>query len=201
MIGFEHYSKIKNNYCICYLGVSDEYLIQLRMLYPAIHTRFPELNLYLACKDESLRWLTGVENAVPITLLKSRKSEFVHIKELTFDGKVHPVYDLMTASEVPIYAKIKPTERTTKCVIISRGQHPTVSLMDRQILRLRHIAQEQGYSVEVNTSITGAGLVMGVESPDLFEAISQGIKTTLVPTGFGTELYKKLAPDGDVLSI
>ena len=49
--------------------------------------------------------------------------------------------------------------------------------------------------------ITGAGVVVGVESPGLFLAAAKGLETHLVPTGVGTRLYKKLCPQGNIIEV
>ncbi len=42
MISFIEYAKISDNYCICYFGYADEYLVQLRMLQPILEREFDE---------------------------------------------------------------------------------------------------------------------------------------------------------------
>ena len=58
----------------------------------------------------------------------------------------------------------------------------------------------QGYQVQIEGEMNGAGWVIGVENEYLFQAVFQGIKTSLVPTGIGTEFYKSLS-DGEIIDI
>ncbi len=89
---------------------------------------------------------------------------------------------------------ITPKDSTTRCLILTEGFYPTKNLTTDQINKISIFAEKSGYYVEINKEIRGAGLVIGVENPNLFKAASQGIKTMLVPTGVGTHLYKKMFP-------
>jgi hypothetical protein len=46
-----------------------------------------------------------------------------------------------------------------------------------------------------------ASAVIGVENEYLFLAAGMGKDTYLVPTGLGTELYKKMFPENKVMKI
>ena len=64
------------------------------------------------------------------------------------------------------------------------------------------MAAYKNYDVQINPEyhmISQAGWVIGVEGAPIFEAASRGIKTSLVPTGMGTNLYSKLFPNGEIL--
>ena len=200
MIGFEHYAKIRNNYCICYFGVAEEYLVQLKMLYDSMNHRFPDLNLYLGCKDESLHRLNGIDKILPLSQIKVRKRDFIHIKELTYDGKNHPVETFMKESDVSIWMKAKETpQETNKGVILTKGHYPTTNMMEKEISFLKKYISEKGYEPQVDADIENAGFVAGVENPDLFEAAYRGIKTALLPTGKGENLYRSLVPNGEII--
>ena len=79
MIGLEHYASIKNNYCIGYFGNANEHLIQLKLLRPFMERKFPGLNIYLGCKDESMEYLRDCDNVIPISEMRKRKTEFASI--------------------------------------------------------------------------------------------------------------------------
>jgi len=203
MIRFTNYANICNNYCICYFGYSDEYLVQLKLLQPIIERHMKGLNIYLGCRDEKVGILSGCERILKIADLKVRKDDFAHIRELQYNGSTHPIEDLM--KEVgDIDYRINPSiqgDRTVKCVIITKSNHPTSSLLEKQTKTLSIMAKEEGYSVEFDSDISNSGLVMGVESYGLFEAASRGIETRLVPTGVGTRLYKRMFPNSKVLNV
>jgi len=202
MIGFEQYSRIKNNYCICYFGYSDEYLVQLRILKPVFEQHFPGLHICLGCKDDKTHMLRDTGHLLTISKIKVERKSYAYIREVRFNGKTHPIEDLLVESkirtvELPILQQPRTNNR---CVIITQGAYPTKPLTSQEIQNLKGSVSNQGYEFEIDTDISGASLVMGVESVGLFEAAAQGISTKLVPTGFGTRLYKLLFPNGNILA-
>lgn len=202
MIAFEKYSKIRNNYCICYFGYSDEYLVQLRLLKPLIEHRFPGLNLCFGCRDDRADLLRGCNGLLIASRIKAERENFAHIRELRYNGRSHPVEDLLEESQIQqrcVHHTIKPRE-TDKCVIIAEGNYPTVGLTKAIKEQLQRMAKDEGFGdIQIGGDISGASLVLGTESVQLFEAAGQGIRTILVPTGVGTRLYKSMFPNAEVL--
>lgn len=204
MIGLTNYAKIKNNYCVCYFGYSDEYLVQLRLTKPYMNKAFSGLNIYIGCKDSSISFLDGMEHVLKLTDIKVRKPDFAHIAELRYDGGAdHPIERFLRESGITGYPLPHMTiERpTNRFVIIAESTYPTRPLMERQIERLKQHAWERQMEPVVTSDITGAGVVVGVESPGLFLAAAKGLETHLVPTGVGTRLYKKLCPQGNIIEV
>lgn len=198
MISFTDYSKIANNYCICYFGHADEYLVQLRLLKPLLSKEFPEINIYYGCKDEKIHILGNCERILKLSELKIRKTEFAHISEIKSNGQTHPIEDLLIESGITKFAiDIPKAVKTDRCVIISNGYFPTKPLEKDKIDRLK---KRTPMHCEIDTDISGAGLVMGVESAALCEAAAKGIETVLVPTGVGTRLYKNMFPKIKIFS-
>lgn len=199
MIEFPLYKEIKDKYCVCYFGQSDEYLVQLRLLKPIIERHFKGLTLVIGCKDEK-SYLVG-ENYTMYSELRSNRFQFGQIYELKFDTKNHPVEKFLQQAEIHDYFIDVPLieDHTTKCVILTNGYYPTMPMEQNKVDQLSLLAKKQGYDVEINTSIKNAGLVIGVENPLLFEAASQGTATQLYPTGVGTRLYKNMFLNGIVL--
>jgi len=200
MIRLEQYAKIKNNYCLCYFGYSDEYLVQLRLLKTVLEKRYPGLNLCFGCKDDKTHLLKGCSPILKVSEIKINRHTYAHIRELRFN-KDHPVADLMIESGITNFAiqqQIAPPQ-TQKCVIIKGGAHPTSPLETKDIERFKTMASEAGFEPEVSDNIENAGWVIGVESVPLFEAAAKGIKTTLVDTGVGTWLYKQMFPNADTV--
>lgn len=203
MISLAKYSKIKDNYCICYFGNCHEYLVQINLLQSAIVRRFPELHIYISCRDEYVNLLQG-SNIIPISLLKSQKENFAYVKEIRFDNSEHhPVEKFMKDSDVHdlcVNNKLNE-EYTVKCVLITKGVYPTKSLMHDQMLKAERRIIDEGYEMDINGCVDNAGWVIGVESADLYKSGAQGIRTTLIPTGIGTNLYKKMFPVGEIWRI
>lgn len=199
MISFTDYAKIANNYCICYFGYADEYLVQLRLIKPLLEKKFPDINIYLGGKDEKTHILGNDDKVLKLSELKIRKTEFAHISEIKSNGETHPIEDLLIGAGITNFAIDCPQSvKTHKCVIISSGVFPTKPLEKDKIERLK---KRTPMHCEIDTDISGAGLVMGVESAALCEAAAMGIETVLVPTGVGSRLYKKMFPNLQVVHI
>lgn len=203
LIEFPKYAKIKDHYCVCYFGHSDEYLVQLRLLKPIVERKYPGLQLFFGCKDDKTDLLKPCENILKISELRLRRYDFAHIKELKYDNKIHPVEEFLTNTGLADYFVDESLEPivTTKCVIITEGTYPTKPLEKRQIEQIKRMVADQGFQPEINTSIQNSGLVVGVESVGLFEAAGLGIATTLIPTGVGTRLYKNMFSKSSIMDI
>jgi hypothetical protein len=201
MIDFAKYAKIKDRYCLCYFGYSDEYLLLLKHVQPLLERKFPGIQLTFGCKDDKADIFSDCPSILKLSEIKIRREEFGHVRELRFNGKTHPIEDLLDECDIPDWSLVgEPTDvHTRKCVIVTRGNYPTKDLERHQLEILKRLAKEKGYEAEIDADIRAAGLVMGVESMSLFKAAASNIRTKLLPTGIGTRLYRKLFPFGEVL--
>lgn len=202
MISFESYSKIANNYCVCYFGNSDEYLVQLKLLKPIIEKEFQDLNVYIGCKDEKLDLLEGCNQTLKLTELKIRKNNFAYISELRCNGSTHPIEDFLIGAKIANFA-IQPQDqqKTQRCVIVTKSSFPTNPLERAKIEKLKSMATSNGMYCELDSDIKGAGMVVGVESVQICQAAARGIETILIPTGVGTRLYRSLFPKLKLMDI
>lgn len=202
MIPITQYAKVKDRYCLCYFGYSDEYLVLLRLIKPLLERRYPGLQLCLGCKDDKTHLLGNCRPILRMSQIKGERENYAYVREMGFDGISHPVEVLLSEaniSEATICDQILP-RNTNLCVVVTKGNYPTKDLTRKQTETISKSVQEQGYVVEVNAPVENASLVAGVESVGLFEAASRGIRTILMPTGFGLRLYKMLFPFGEVES-
>jgi len=201
MIAFEDYVKVKNNYCICYFGNCNEYLVLLEMLRPRIEAKFPGLNFYIGCKDDCLSYFSVLDKILPISELKIRKNEFAHIKELKYDSQDHPIQKILEESEVEkiTLGLLNCNERTTKAIIVKENTYPVNPLNSQQIATAIRIAESRGFQVEFSNDWANSGLVIGVESEAVVRAARAGIPTILADNGIGTKFYKKIFPDLELL--
>lgn len=200
MISLPEYAKIKDNYCVCYFGPLDEYLLQLSLLKPAIERHFPGLRLFIGCRDDKAG---AIDSADVITMSDIRQNKFLvaHVRELRFNGSTHPVEDMLIEAGISnaVVTTNSQDSHTERCVILTKGNYPTISLNDDKVNRLKAMAIKEGFVPVVDQDTHGAGLVVGVESYQLFRAASMGIRTKLIPTGVGTRLYEKMFPYGIVM--
>lgn len=194
-----HYAKIKDNYCIAYFGNSDEYLVQLKLLRPFMEKTFPGVQVYLACKDEAFSWLAGSERCYNQTSFEKERLNFAYVRELTCNLRsgIHPVEEFLKESDVPCGPLSQPQEKwqSRQCVLLTKGCSPTQSLSEQLIKTNCNLIHRRGFQVQVDAEITTeTGWVVGVESAALFQAAADGIKTTLIRTGIGENLFKSMFP-------
>jgi len=201
MFALPEYAKVKDNYCLCYFGASDEYLTQFKLLRDVIQQRFEGLCLYFGCKDDKTHLLGDQPDVMKASELKMKKRQFAQIKYIEFNGETHPIEDLLVQSQITNFAVTVPEiEHSSKMVITTRGSYPTVPLTRNQIDMLRKIGQRAGYDVEIDTNWQDAGWVAGVECVALYEAAGAGLKTSLVATGIGRRLYQRMFPQGEIIN-
>lgn len=203
MIGLEAYSKIKNNYCICYFGQCDEYLVMLEMLRPHIERTFPGMNFYIGCRDESLTVFDNPEyRTMPLSRLKVLKDTFAHIKELKYENVGHPVEKIIEDSGVRgIAVPCGLPCQTQKATIITHGSYPTGPLGERQIEAATKFAKSRGFEPSINGDWKNSGMLIGVESVGLLKAAATGIPVFLAPTGCGWQLVKKMFSNVEIWTV
>jgi len=203
LIAFEEYAKIKNNYCICYFGQSDEYLVALELLRPLIERSFPGMNFYISCRDESLTVLADPSNKVlPISQLKIKKDTFAHIKELKYEQDGHPVERFVTESGLMnLGIPISLRDLSDIGMIVTHGNYPTKPLTARQIAHATKVVQARGLRSQQDGDWRHAGLLIGVESVSLIRAAASGIPVILFDNGIGTKFLKKMFPSIEILTL
>ncbi|MHA2043247.1 MAG: hypothetical protein ACW99G_00550 [Candidatus Thorarchaeota archaeon] len=197
------YAKIKNNYCICYFGPADEYIVQLLYLRPLIEEKLPGIKIHIGCRD-GLSYLANQNERMEIkSTIKEKKRSYAHLKELKCNMEDHPIYDLLEKSNLLNLPKKETKEAyTQRCIISSRGMRPTRDLTTNQIKAINQRYKLQGFKeIYISDDIEGAGIVVGVESTVFYKAACAGIKTVLVPTGLGTDLYKSIVKRPEILNL
>lgn len=148
MIPLHEYVKIKDNYCLCYYGESDEYLVLLRLLKPIIENHLPKLKLHISCKDEKAYLL---DNAVKLSEGSLGKFKFAHAKEIKYSGEGHPIEELIAEIGINAISVTEIAEVTNNnCVIVTKGNHPTKSLNSRQISAIKQKCIERNYETEID---------------------------------------------------
>lgn len=221
-VPFPHYVRIKDNYCCNYLGIAPEYVVALRLLKPQIEKQLPGLKLWIGCRDEFGYLLAGESQVVFQSEMEKRKNEFAYIREIRNNATSHSILDLMVQSEIkiePIPKKIGDVSEKI-CLICPEGIEPTKSMSEASLDIAAHEAARLGYTPivvgsDVHHSIKkihlrpqgedkikyakAAGWIVGVENEYLFLGASSSIKITLVESGIGTSLFKKLFPYTEVI--
>jgi hypothetical protein len=201
MIPLPEYAKIKDNYCIAYFGYSKEYLVQLRLLRPYIEEAFPGIQIYLCCKDD----LTYLFKDEPRTLDKStlmgNKKQFAYIREISYKKEIHPVEELMDESEIEIKPISTKEGNIGSAVLLTNCCSPVKSLNHYQIKSAIQLAELKNCTIAINEPYENYDWVIGVENEQLYEAAAQGKKVTLIPTGIGENLFKKMFPFAEIVEM
>ncbi len=200
---FSRYARVKNNYCISYFGSANDYIVQLIKIRPRIQEAFPDVRIYIGCKDSLVDIIGKEEDILWLSTIKFGKLNFAHIYELKCNTREHPVEMFLEESNINYKSICKEScVATLNCSIYPyTGSYPAHSLNVDQIDIIKDHAKNLGFNVNVNCGIDGAGWVIGVENEFIFEAASRGIKTSLIPNGLGTNLYKKMFPCGEIFKI
>jgi len=126
------YAKVKNRYCIMYVGNCNEYLVQLKLIRPSIEKIYPGIEIYLVCKDDAYYLLEDS----PKTLKANEyvKERYGYTRELFCDMQNHPVEELLKESHIPkLLLKTKQNKGGNLCSIYPFGASPTRSLSREQI--------------------------------------------------------------------
>lgn len=219
MIGLSHYSSIRNCYCFAYFGLVPEYLVQLRILRPILSQSRPDIELFIACRDEFAFLLEDEPNVITFSSFPANSHRFAYVRQIStnVDGE-HSIYTIALESlKEPVQIPASP--RTgSRCLVCPDAALPTRSLSSTK--EAKAYAESKGYSVQVVGSdihngktpvdcrpsgadklklVRQSDWVIGPENEFLFEAVRLGIKTTLMPTGRGHELYRILCPKGEIL--
>ena len=191
-VALPQYAKIKDRYCIAYLGCSDEYLIQLLSLRPNMEKRHG-VPIYLSCRDQVFHLLEQSDRTLLYTTLKDNERYFPYIFNMTCNLVEHPVEAMLLESDVPIKV-VRPDapDGNGKCVIFPDGTIPTHPMTKAQVERCVALAHRRGLTPHIGGSYEGASLVIGVENWQLFSAAAKGIPVALVPSGLGTNLYRRM---------
>jgi hypothetical protein len=183
-----------------YVGNCNEYLVQLKLIRPSIEKIYSGIEIYLACKDDAYYLLEDS----PKTLKASEyvKERYGYTRELFCDMQTHPVEELLRESNIPkLLIRTEQKKGGNLCSIYPFGASPTRSLSREQIEKVEKYVVSKNMQPVINGGLESAAWVIGVENEFTALAPTQGIKTTLIPTGIGENLYKSLYYNLDVFKI
>jgi hypothetical protein len=101
------YAKIKNNYCVGYLGDNPELLLQLKVVRPFIEKELPGIKIFVACQDRLVHVLEGEERIILESELSDKISEcaFAYYRELDRNDP-HSVKIFLNESNIPYSSEV-----------------------------------------------------------------------------------------------
>lgn len=196
------YREVKDKYCVCYFGPCNEYITLLLGLRKQVEDQLPGLQLYIGCKEN----LCGYEKTVPEPAIIQMTREpwgtsFGHIREIRCNMVNHPVEQFFKESQIDIKpAEHKPDPGNRVVYLCPNGTSPTRSLTEQHAASLANWYTEAGYIVRKDGPLHDVGLVVGVESVQLWSAALAGKDCVLCDSGLGTALFRVICPWGQVIS-
>lgn len=173
--------------------------MQLKLLRPLMEKTFPGVKVYLACRDDCMYLLAGEDRILSKTELKEHKHLFGYIRELLCDMQSHPVESFMNESDIPCGPICEEIDADGDCVLLTNGVIPVRPLNGEQIKKAINHIRKNGCEPQINGDINRAGWVVGVECEQLYLAAAVGKRVSLIPTGFGEKLFKKMFPKSEIL--
>lgn len=159
---------------------------------------FPGVKVFIACRDDCLYLLQNEPRIITKTQLKDSKNMFGYIRELLCDMQSHPVEEFMKESDIPCGPICKPLKTNGNVVVLTNGIIPVKPLNGNQIKEIIEYVRSQGKEPILNGDINDASWVLGVECENLYLAAAAGKRVTLIPTGFGENLFKNMFPESEI---
>lgn len=86
-IPYNDYVKLKNKYCVQYYGVEEHFLIQLIKLKSKIKLKYPEIDLYISCKDEFHQ--KYINDTIPKS--KTFNNQYAYVRKITYNNVSNPI--------------------------------------------------------------------------------------------------------------
>lgn len=181
-----------------YFGFCNEYLLVLEYIKPFILEKYPGINLLLACRNDLQN---KFPNFISYSEVIEMKKELVYLKEIKCNLTTHPIDDFISENKLNIQPIISEPARSKICVVYTKGMLPTKSIDKNTTEIIVDKIKRQGYQTYVDLDVEDPGYIVSVENEFLVKAGLQKTKIGLIPTGLGTELYKKIFPTVDILKI
>jgi hypothetical protein len=204
MISLPEYATIKDYYCLAHWGHNKEYLLQMCFLRPYMEASFPEIKIFISCRDEHMYLLNGQERILQKSKVIENKNQFAYIREICNNQQTHPVEDFMNESEI-YFSKIANQNSKYSvpgsCVLLTQSNQPTKQLTSYQLQKITEHVEKFHIDIQINKPPESFDWIIGVENELLYDQAAKGKKVTLIPTGVGENLFKNMFPDAEILKI
>lgn len=163
---------------------------------------FPNIDIFLSFKDEAMYLVENEHRIITKKELKESRGNFGYVREIICDMKSNPIYDFMKESDLKCgpLATVANTSNQ-KCTLLTTGIFPVKCLDEKQIEKVKEIVKNKGFQLEINSNIQDSSWVIGVESESLYLAASMNKMVTLIPTGFGENLFIEMFPFCNIIKI
>mgnify|MGYP007120766170 CR=1 FL=1 len=166
-----------------------------------MESTFPGIQVHLACKDDAIYLLKNEDRIITQSELKENKNHYAYIRELKCNMQSHPVEDFMKESDIKCGPIRTNQNRGGRCVLLTGGVIPVRPLTGEQIKNAISHIQRSGQQPEINGSVENADWIVGTECEQIYQAAADGKQITLIPTGFGENIFKSMFPDIQILRL
>jgi hypothetical protein len=213
---FSQYAKSIDNVCFLYNGLIPEYVVQLDYLLPFLRKSYPDLKFGLVVRDEFI--CLSYYEATPRSQVLDGYYSFVKEFKTNPSGP-HPILNFIQGTSIS-FPKLELNQGGTICLICPDAAYPSNPMTSQQVDRAKQFIKSNGCEpivvqsdlhptsgitgdirpsgLDKLTLVTDACWVVGAENEFVFMAAARGIRSGLIPTGNGTELYKLMFPHGEV---
>lgn len=199
---YSKHLEIKDKYCVKYLGLYDEFVLQLIYLKYALQAEFDGIELCICCRDELFNRLGPIPGLLPESQFV--KNDYGCNRELRFNNLINPVEEWVNESRATLKHLSPPQKRiigSRICLISNVGLSPVKKLTEDALNRLKSYVTSKGFTPFVDErSPIETDWVIGIEGYDLTQAALIGIPTTLIPTGgVSASFYQRIFPYCQIL--
>lgn len=162
----------------------------LNFLKPQIEQQFPDLKLWIVCKSSQLYLFDDQSRIIPVEQYK--QEQFAYVETLTCDMASHPIYNLITTSDINVKSvPLIPIQIKTYSI----AKNGLLPMKQDQIDKIRKHANKKACEVDFD-----GDWIVGIESEDLLKNALKGKPITLINSGFGEKLYKKVFPHIEIIN-
>jgi hypothetical protein len=100
MIPFAQYAKVKDKYCVCYLGPFRQHLIRLVAIRPHIQAELPGIEIFIGCRDELFYLVKNEERIIKESEIPKLKNQFGCFRDLRYDANSDPIECFLLESDL-----------------------------------------------------------------------------------------------------
>ena len=195
------YISNKDSYCILYLGGSTEYIFILNSLKEYFKEKFPEMSVFVCCKEAVINKLHEYDSNFIIPVEKTDLSTFGCVEEIKCDlnSTKHLLDDLCEILKVKLLFSIPNNLKVKTAKIYPNGILPIKSLNKNQIVFLENMMKQKNITLVEDDKLVD--LAIGVDNYETYYHASKGLKTIIVNGEISKNLIKRLYENVEFLNI
>lgn len=172
----------------------------LKFLRPYIEQQFKGIQIYLACKDESFYLLADEPRVVKKSFFDKNDYCYVRNIVINMEKMIHPVHELFIESDIKI-PKFEITSgiNSNHAIIMTKGITPTKSLSNTEVEKIKKFCDLKGWTYDIDNFTSQNCHIISVENEFFAKNILSGKKCILIDSGLGTNFYKSIFMNLEVI--